>query len=195
VISPFMSSYDVYADFQTGDADGALALIRQVWGRMAVPSDFYSGATYEALGANGLTQMPSRTLSHGWSSGATVALSKYVLGVRPTLPGFAQWLIRPQPGDLTWARGQVPTPHGPISVSWQRHGAADFTLDLTIPQGTSGTVGIPMAEGTLLVNGHAQTPPASSDGYRYLNDIVAGVYHIEATDHGVGTSALAPGNR
>ena len=59
------------------------------------------------------------SLDHGWSSGAAPALTTQVLGVKPVAPGFAKFTVTPHPGDLEWAKGDIPTPHGTIHVSWQ----------------------------------------------------------------------------
>ena len=45
---------------------------------------------------------------------------RYILGVRPSAPGFAAVTINPVPSDLDHAEGTVPTPHGPIRVGWER---------------------------------------------------------------------------
>ncbi|HEY3709825.1 MAG TPA: alpha-L-rhamnosidase C-terminal domain-containing protein, partial [Amycolatopsis sp.] len=57
-----------------------------------------------------------------WPAGTTAtassALTNGLLGVTPASPGFATFTVEPHPGPVAWARGQVPTPHGPITVSW-----------------------------------------------------------------------------
>ena len=40
---------------------------------------------------------------HGWASGPTAWLSRYVLGVRPAAPGFSEVIIEPHLGSLDWA--------------------------------------------------------------------------------------------
>ncbi len=57
------------------------------------------------------------TVSHGWSSTPTRDLMQRVLGVTPAEPGFTVASIEPNLGNLTWARGVVPSPAGAISVS------------------------------------------------------------------------------
>ena len=47
-------------------------------------------------------------------------LTSYVLGIRPTKPGFAEAVFDPRPGILQSAKGVVPTPHGNIKVEWKR---------------------------------------------------------------------------
>ena len=202
LISPFISSLDVWARFQTGDADGALALIRKVWGHMRKGSAYYSGATWEALAPDGTPATREsaggtfQSLAHGWGSGPTTALSKYVLGARPIQPGYKTWLIEPQPGDLTWAEGRIPTPYGPISVKW-KNASGRFALDVVVPAGTRGTIGIPAPHGraSVKVNGRLfsqqkndkQAPAftledvGGREGYTYVNDLAPGTYSIVAT--------------
>jgi len=79
-------------------------------------------------------------LSHAWNATPLFQMSGRILGVEPTTPGFAYFRIQPHPCGLTWAKGRVPTPHGPISVSWKKDGEA-VNLDFTVPTGTEAEVG------------------------------------------------------
>jgi alpha-L-rhamnosidase len=142
-VGPYTSGYELFARFEAGDTTGALALSRNEWGLMRKSSSYYSGATWEYVALDGTPGLGEGTsLAHGWASGPTSALSKYVLGVRPIQPGYRTWLIEPQTGDLAWAEGKVPTPYGPIAVRWQKtpHG---LLLEINVPNGTSGSVGLP----------------------------------------------------
>lgn len=156
-ISPFTSSWELLARFERGDAPGALELIRRLWGHMQRMDPEVT--VWEKVGLDGLPQpnqaagagtLPTWrpegegyvSLAHAWSGGPVPALTGYVLGIRPTAPGFRSWLVAPQPGDLRWARGQVETPHGPLVSDWQRDGDA-FRLTVVSPPGTSGEVHVP----------------------------------------------------
>jgi alpha-L-rhamnosidase len=103
---------------------------------------FYSGGTWEQMTPDAVPSSGSTSLARSWSSGATNAVSQYVLGVRPVEPGYKTWLIEPQTGDLSWAEGTVPTPYGPIEVEWRKT-AQGMRLEINVPNGTSGTVGVP----------------------------------------------------
>ena len=70
------------------------------------------------------------TISHGWSSTPTRDLVQRVLGVTPAEPGFTAATIAPALGDLAWAAGVVPTPHGPIRL---RVDAASIEIDSPVP--------------------------------------------------------------
>ncbi len=183
-VSPYISGFDVQARFAARDATDAYTLMRNEWGQMVTPGPQYTGAFWENFTPQGPVPSGSTSLAHGWSSGPTSALTGYVLGVRPASPGYATWTVQPEPGNLRWAEGQVPTPHGPISVRWTRAaGGRAFALTVRAPRGTSGTVAVPVSgSAPVLLDGHpvrAGSPaaggphPAAShaaerDGYLYL---------------------------
>ncbi len=57
-----------------------------------------------------------KSLCHGWAVGVLPYFVERVLGITPAAPGYARVRIRPHLGDLAWAEGCIPTPHGPITV-------------------------------------------------------------------------------
>jgi alpha-L-rhamnosidase len=186
-VGPYTSAYELFARFETGDTAGALALIRNEWGLMRNSSPYYSGATWEYVALDGTPGLGEGTsLAHGWGSGPTSALSKYVLGVRPVEPGYETWLIEPQTGDLSWAEGTVPTPYGPIEVKW-RNTSKGLSLEIEVPAGTSGAVGVPVsgANAVLTDNGRIVTGVSAANerggrtGYVYLEDLGPGSHSIE----------------
>jgi alpha-L-rhamnosidase len=188
IISPFASSFEAWARFEVGDAVGALSLIRTEWGHMQKGQPFYSGGTWERMTPDAVPDSAATSLAHGWASGPTSALSKYVLGVRPVEPGYRTWLIEPQTGDLTWAEGTVPTPFGPIAVGWQMT-SQGLRLKVSVPQSTSGTVGLPVsgANAVLIDNGRTVTgvsaanEPGGRTGYIYLENLQPGAHVILVT--------------
>jgi alpha-L-rhamnosidase len=188
IVSPYASDAEVRARFETGDTKGALALITTLWGNMIADGDYYTGTTWEALNASEQPVSSQTSLAHGWSSGPTSALSRYVLGVRPYAPGYKQWLIKPQVGSLTWAAGEAPTPYGAIAVKWGVSAGGAVSMNVTVPTGTSGTIAVPFG-GTVTMNGKSVTTAASStldplssgsDGgkYGYIDNVGPGTYVI-----------------
>ncbi|RYC59176.1 glycoside hydrolase family 78 [Xylaria longipes] len=154
----FISYFEGAARFESRDAAGAIDMIRRTWGWMASQDP---GITHwEGIGVNGSKYEGGTTsLSHGWSTGVTPLLSTYVLGVKPTQPGFSEWTINPVvTEDISWAKGVIPTPHGPLEVSWTQNNGSGFVVTVTAPNGTAGTVGGP-ASGTnqTRVNGGSET--------------------------------------
>ncbi len=80
-------------------------------------------------------QTPTTSLCHAWSATPTFDLSRDVLGVAPTAPGFARIRIAPAIAGLEWARGRHPTPQGPVTIDW-RIEQGRFHLDLELPNGS-----------------------------------------------------------
>jgi hypothetical protein len=76
------------------------------------------------------------SLCHGWSSGPTPWLMRHVLGVTPAAPGYAQVRIAPQLAGLTYARGTVPTPRGPIEVDHRVEGGR-VVSEVKLPAGAA----------------------------------------------------------
>ena len=79
-------------------------------------------------------------------------------GLRPTAPGYKSFEIKPvTPEGLDWVEYTHNTTYGEIEIRWESKGDA-FTLDCTIPVGTTATVYVP-----------------SKDGYE-VHEVVSGKY-------------------
>ena len=115
-----------------------LNAIRDRWGDML---DRGATTAWETF-ADFETRWWTRSWCHAWSSLPAYLMSAYVLGVRPLEPGFSRALVAPQPGDLSWAEGRVPTPHGPIAVRVERT-TTGLSVDVTLPEGVTGEVRLP----------------------------------------------------
>jgi hypothetical protein len=134
-VYPFISYDELVARFELNLDSSAFDLMRREWGYMLRVGP---GTMWETIGPYGgppTDQHPS--FDSGWSSGAAPALTQYVLGVTPTSPGFATFTVHVHANDLTWAKGDVPTPHGPIHVSWLRApNSRSVLVRVTAPSGT-----------------------------------------------------------
>jgi hypothetical protein len=137
----FTSYPEITARFMSGAADSAIDEIKRLYGWMAGHDP---GTTdWEGIGPGGSQYEGAYTSdAHGWSTGVVSELTNELLGAAPQTPGYATWTVQPHPGSVQWARGQLPTPHGPLQVSWTHHGAA-FLVTVDAPPGTSGTVTLP----------------------------------------------------
>jgi len=60
--------------------------------------------------------MQRKSLCHAWGANPVYLFGKYLLGVKPTAPGYTSYLIEPSLGGLKWINGKVPTPNGNIEV-------------------------------------------------------------------------------
>jgi hypothetical protein len=81
----------------------------------------------------------AQSLCHAWSSVPIWVQQAYLLGVRPLEPGFKRFIVNPHPCGLPAASGRIPTPHGPIEVSWET-GRAGSWINVRAPNGLEAVV-------------------------------------------------------
>lgn len=142
-----ISFFELVARFSIpGSEDSAYDEIRRLYGWMATHDPEVT--QWEGIGPGGGSyQGPFMSYAHGWSTGIVPLMSNYVLGVKPTAPGFSSWRVCPVvKGDLTWAKGVVPTAEGSIKVSWEKEGGEDLeklTVQVEAPEGTEGAICVP----------------------------------------------------
>jgi len=77
-----------------------------------------------------------RSDCHAWGSLILYELPAIILGVQPAEPGYGSVRVSPNPGYLSWAKGEVVTPKGIIKVSWEK-ATEDGNIDLKVelPEG------------------------------------------------------------
>lgn len=134
---------------QQGRADMVRKYIEQFWGPMAAAGN---GTFWENF------IQKTGTSCHAWSAAPTYFLTTVILGVRPTSPGYSQYDIAPHAAGLNWAKGTVPTVHGPIQVDWKWQGAI-LTVHVHNPGGETAHFVAPerggKAPGSVTLNGKA----------------------------------------
>jgi hypothetical protein len=152
-MSTFYGYYVLRARAEAGDVQGCLDCIRQYWGGMldlgatSFWEDFDLAWTENASRIDELVPEGKKdihgdcgaycyvgfrhSLCHGWASGPTAWLSEYVLGVRVLSPGCGEVAVEPDLGDLQWAEGTFPTPHGVIRIRHDKQpdGTVKSTID------------------------------------------------------------------
>jgi len=76
-----------------------------------------------------------RSDCHAWGAVPLYEFPALILGVQPVEPGYARIRVAPQPGPLTWARGTVMTPRGPVHVDWRIDDQGKLCLNVNAPAG------------------------------------------------------------
>ena len=67
-----------------------------------------------------------------------------MLGVQGETAGWGKVSIKPDPLDLTWARGSVPLPHeGRIDVAWKLDAEGRMDLQVWLPDSVQADVQLP----------------------------------------------------
>ena len=119
--STYMAQFVLEALFASGREEEAFRLMtsdgpRSWLGMMA------KGATITMEFWDLAMEEPGRVpdMNHAWSTAPLNMISRWVLGVVPLKPGFAEILVRPHPGPLKRLSGTVPTARGPVRLEMTR---------------------------------------------------------------------------
>lgn len=121
-IWPFVNAYEVGAWMKAGRVAEGLDLLKRFTGACAEAG---TETIWEMMYPDGrIPVSPDNryllSMCHAWGATGNYYLLRYVLGVEVLEPGFGRVRINPDLGPLKWARGVVPTPHGPLSIEVRR---------------------------------------------------------------------------
>ena len=196
-IANFPGSMEVMAHFVASDDVTALSLIRLQWGYMLSSPNGTGSTFWEGYLQDGTFDYdPSfMSLSHGWATGPTSALTNYVAGIGPELSSTVPFHVIPHPGDLTQVSATVSLPAGTVSTSWKySQNGSSFLETITAPESVAGRYGIPTGgkpitlsiDGQPVWNCHGEASSSSTfgnvfleGGYVYLSS-VAGSHTVIA---------------
>jgi hypothetical protein len=116
--------------------------------------------------------------NHAWGAAPANLLPRFVLGAQASSPGWKTATIRPCPGELKFARGQVPTSRGPIEIDWKTEDT--FKLSLVLPEGMTANVDLPGIDGSNGVVANGKEVAATKKGDRWIvTDAVRGSVSFE----------------
>ncbi len=132
--------YVLYAMFDE-KPQWSLDYIRTYWGRQ-MESPYFNGGWHEAWDIEHWTT-DTGTTSHAWCSGPTALLSQKVLGAEPISAGWKTFSVKPNPCDLKWAKGIIPTAYGAISIDWKTDAKGSFSMYVLVPENTSAEIAVP----------------------------------------------------
>ncbi len=140
----YMNYYVTEALFRAGRPAAAVERIRQYWGEMIRrgATSFWEVFDPETPPA----QLADRqwSLCHEFCAGPVYSLPAHLLGVQPVESGFTRTRIAPEPANLRWARGVVPTPLGSVEVCWQRgDDGIRFQMEVSWPAGMAVELAVP----------------------------------------------------
>ncbi|KAF5648045.1 alpha-L-rhamnosidase C [Fusarium sp. NRRL 52700] len=145
-ISPYASAYHLRAAFESDDDVIVRSLLKSLWAPMANPAHAnYTNCFWETLDPDGTPGLGLITsLRHGWASGPTAEVSRYVLGVQAAESGYKKWDVKPLTLGLEWAKGRVRTEQGNVEVDWKfKSGLLEMTARGPENGNTEGTVYLP----------------------------------------------------
>lgn len=123
ITTPYFKFFELWAECQLGRVSSALDSVRAYWGGM-----LRLGATtiweefdprqdfprhYEMYG-----QKYGKSLCHAWGAGPIYLISRYVVGLEPTAPGYATFRVAPNPAGLNSFGAVLPLPDGEVELEY-----------------------------------------------------------------------------
>jgi hypothetical protein len=121
ITTPYMRFYELEALCAMGEQNYVLKEMKDYWGGMLKlgATSFWEEYNPSKKGAEHYAMYGrefGKSLCHAWGASPIYLLGKYYLGVKPTSPGYATYLVEPNLGGLQWMQGKVPTPAGEIEM-------------------------------------------------------------------------------
>jgi hypothetical protein len=174
-VSPFISGFELQAHLSLRDTARGPDLLRRVWGwymahEQGTQSTMIEGYRtdgsfgYRAERGYGKDASSYVSHAHGWSTGATSALTNYVAGLQVTGKAAVTWSVKPQFGMLRFAEAGFMTPRGRLRTRWERVGEG-YNVLIEAPLFTTGDVLLPTVNRgfmDVLING--TKPPDLKEG-------------------------------
>jgi len=149
--SPYMEKYVLEALFVMNQPEEALARMKKRFESMVNHPTLTT--LFEGWGL-GLQGFGGGTYNHAWSGGGLTLLSQYVCGVSPVKPGFKEFSVFPQMGNLIHAETSLLTVNGRISISLERTDGR-IQMHLTVPENTQALLPIKPEIKRIEVNGRS----------------------------------------
>ena len=134
--SPYMEKYVLEALVKTGHGDYALQRFKERFRNMI--EDPKCSTLYEGWEEGGFG---GGSTNHAWSGGMLTVIAENICGVRPTVPGWSEFEIRPYP-VISECDILIPSVKGKIRSAFKDSETA-FTLTVSVPEGTVASVVLP----------------------------------------------------
>lgn len=84
-----------------------------------------------------------RSDCHGWGAVPIYEFASQILGVQPGDHGYKSIRIKPNPGELEWARGTVATAAGDVKIAWRKSDDGHLELALQSPANVPVLIELP----------------------------------------------------
>jgi len=174
--SVYAAQYLMEALFQNDAGTEALALILaptdRSWKHMVESGTTISWEAWDQK------YKPNQDWNHAWGAAPANILPRFILGAEAAAPGWGTAHIRPQPCGLKSAEGKIPTPIGPVMVSWKNGNRFQFSVKL--PGGMRAQIDLPAHEKSTGVFHNGKPIAAKRSGSRWLLEkTISGAIDLE----------------
>ncbi|MDE7408066.1 MAG: glycoside hydrolase, partial [Muribaculaceae bacterium] len=146
--SPYMEKYVMEALFAIGDGRYAMDRMKRRFSTMVNDTEcttLFEGWEEGTYGGG--------STNHAWSGGAITVIAQDVCGLRPTAPGWREFVIEPQFDIFGECAIEVPTVAGTIKSAY-RHTENGISMHIEVPEGTTASLILPDGTKTLRPGSH-----------------------------------------
>lgn len=121
ITTPYMKFYELASLCEIGEKEKAIGFVKDYWGGMLKlgATSIWEAFDPEQTGDEHYAMYGrpfGKSLCHAWGANPVYLFGKYLLGVKPTAPGYQSYLVEPSLAGLEWIEGKVPTPKGNIEL-------------------------------------------------------------------------------
>lgn len=135
--SVYMEKYIIEALYKMGYISDAMKRMKTRYNEMV--NDTYTTTLWEHYVSR---DDPGNSWNHGWSGWPHTLLAQYNAGVKPIIPGYDSYSVKPLMGGFDEISLIVPSVKGEISVDIKKK-ADTFEMHLLSPEQTIAYIGIP----------------------------------------------------
>lgn len=135
--SVYGAQYLLEALYQQGEGDYALHLMDTEEGDRNWWNMIKAGSTM-AMEAWDIKYKPNLDWNHAWGTAPANIITRYMWGIQPVKPGFAQVVVKPELGTLTWSNIKVPTIKGAIHAQYKQINSKEKRYIIELPKGMKG---------------------------------------------------------
>lgn len=121
ITTPYMKFYELAALCEIGEHEAVTKFVKAYWGGMLElgATSFWETFNPEEEKSQHYAMYGrpfGKSLCHAWGANPLYLFGKYYLGVKPTAPGYKEFVIRPNLGGMNWIEGKVPVLGGEIEI-------------------------------------------------------------------------------
>lgn len=123
ITTPYFKFFELWAQCKLGRTAEALRQVRDYWGGMIA-----LGATTIWEAFDPTENFPQhygmygnkygKSLCHAWGAGPIYLLGSYVMGLKPTAPGYKTFTVAPDTAGVSDFEGSLPLPDGHVDIAF-----------------------------------------------------------------------------
>lgn len=177
--SPYGANYLLESLYQNDESEYALQLLTST-GNRSWRHWIYDLESTMTLEAWDIESKSNLDWNHPWGTAPANIISRKLMGIEPSEPGYSKVLIKPQPGSLKSAEIKLATIRGTIHLSWGNMSNKSFELKVVLPANMKADIYLPLLSGNTGVTiNNNPVQYKVSEKYVIIENIGSGEYNMK----------------